>query len=405
MDDPAGAWPTHAVAAGDAEVVKDLTGRFATLPTGQWPEPPTTALLVPLRQPEGRNPYGFLVVAINRYRALDEDYRGFIDLLAGQLSAAIARGRAYEQERQRAADLAELDRAKTTFFTNVSHELRTPLTLLLGPVDDALADQSAPLPESQRSRLEMVERNAQRLLKLVNTLLDFSRMESGQVAAHFEPLDLARYTAELASMFESAAARAGLTLTVECSPVAERVHVDREMWAKIVLNLVSNAFKATFTGGVTVRFGERDGAAELSVIDTGIGIPESEQQRLFERFHRVSGAALRSHEGSGIGLALVAELAAVHAATVTVASTPGAGSAFTVRVPVRHRAPAGRPGQPRHGRPRARVAALRGGLPGRGDPLVRRVHSAGRAGGRKPACPSVGHGSWSSTTTRTCVTT
>jgi PAS domain S-box-containing protein len=327
-------WPVADLAAGRSAVVSDLSDRFADVPTGRWDEPVQRALLLPFTEAGQRRPFGFLVAGTNRYRVLDADYRGFLELIAGQVAAAVTRARAFEQERRRAEDLAALDRAKTTFFTNVSHELRTPLTLLLGPASDALADNAAPLPAPQRDRVEVVQRNAERLLKLVNTLLDFSRLESGQVRARFEPLDLARYTAELAAMFETAMERAGLSLTVDCTPLPERAHVDREMWAKIVLNLLSNALKATFDGGVTVRLRPVDGRAELSITDTGVGIPEAEQSRLFERFHRVVGAELRSHEGSGIGLALVAELTAVHGGTVSVRSAPGQGSTFTVRIPV-----------------------------------------------------------------------
>jgi DNA-binding response OmpR family regulator/anti-sigma regulatory factor (Ser/Thr protein kinase) len=234
----------------------------------------------------------------------------------------------------RAEDLAELDRAKTTFFTNVSHEFRTPLTLLLGPADDALRDEAHPMPAVQRQRVELVHRNAQRLLQLVNTLLDFSRLESGRITARFEPVDLALYTADLVSTFRAAVERAGLTLTVACTPLGEPTYVDREMWAKIVLNLMSNAVKFTFAGGITVRLDRLDGNVELTVSDTGCGIEPAEQARLFERFHRVVGARSRSHEGSGIGLALVAELTALHGGVAGVSSVPGAGSSFTVRLPL-----------------------------------------------------------------------
>jgi PAS domain S-box-containing protein len=327
------AWPLRDLLAGRSLVVDNLTERFPALPTGAWDEPPVRALVVPFTQPGERKPLGFMVVGLNRYRPLDAAYRGFVDLIATQVAAAITRTRAFEDERQRAEDLAELDRAKTTFFTNVSHELRTPLTLLLGPAEDALADGVEPLAPAQRTRVEVIQRNAERLLKLVNTLLDFSRMEAGRSGGRFEPLDLARYTAELAAMFESALHRAGLELTVECTPLDQPVYVDAEMWAKIVLNLLSNALKATFTGGITVRLADVGGVAQLDVIDTGAGIPIAEQQRLFERFHRVSGADLRSHEGSGIGLALVAELAGTHGGKVGVMSEPGGGSTFTVRIP------------------------------------------------------------------------
>ncbi|MFL6137316.1 MAG: SpoIIE family protein phosphatase [Frankiaceae bacterium] len=331
-DEPAPAWPVTELARGEPVVV-ELADRYPALPTGAWDAPPARALVVPLPQQGQSRPYGFLVAGLNRYRLLDDDYRSFVDLVAGQIAAGIASARAYEAERRRAQQLAELDRAKTAFFTNVSHEFRTPLTLLLGPAEDALADTDPPLAEPHRRRVEVVHRNAERLLKLVNALLDFSRLESGRETARYEPVDLARSTVEIASMFRSAADRAGLSLTVDAPPLPEPVHVDREMWAKVVLNLLSNALKFTFEGGITVRMRAVAHGAELTVSDTGIGIEPAELGRLFERFHRVVGARSRTYEGSGIGLALVAELVQMHGGEVGVRSAPGEGSSFTVRMP------------------------------------------------------------------------
>ena len=273
-----------------------------------------------------------LVAGLNARRPFDAEYRSFLELVAGQLGTALSNARAYEEERQRAEALAEIDRAKTTFFSNVSHEFRTPLTLLMGPVEDALSD--AGLPADSRVRLELTHRNSLRLLKLVNTLLDFSRIEAGRVDAAYEPTDLARFTIELASNFRSTVERAGMTLTVDCPPLSEPVYVDREMWEKIVLNLLSNAFKFTFDGGIEVSLRQRDGMARLAVRDTGIGIPADETARLFERFHRVKDARGRSYEGSGIGLALVQELVRLHGGMVTVESEVEQGSIFTVTVPL-----------------------------------------------------------------------
>src|SRR5690606_825521 len=149
--------------------------------------------------------------------------------------------------------LAELDRSKTAFFTNVSHELRTPLTLMLGPAEDALADREVPLPAVHRARVEMMHRNAQRLLGLVNTLLDFNRLGSGAAVPRLEPIDPAAYPADLAGRFTDTVERAGLTFTVRCPPLDRPVLVDQEMWAKIVLNLLSNALKFTFEGGITIE--------------------------------------------------------------------------------------------------------------------------------------------------------
>ncbi|WP_148573271.1 SpoIIE family protein phosphatase [Nocardioides caldifontis] len=332
--DSDGAWPVTPAAGSQSVVVDELRSRFGSLPTGAWSEPPTQAIVVPLAQAAQASPYGFLVVGLNPYRALDDGYEGFVELIAGHLAAALTDARAFEFERQRAETLAQLDRAKTDFFTNVSHEFRTPLTLLLGPAEDALADDAEPLPPRQRERVEVIHRNGQRLLRLVNSLLDFSRLESGKVTGRFEQLDLAKYTTELATMFDSAAARAGIRLEIDCPPLPSRPYVDAEHWAKIVLNLVSNALKFTFDGSITVRLRDVDGEAELTVADTGVGIPEAELPHLFERFHRVPGARSRTHEGSGIGLALVAELVALHGGTVGAESTQGEGTTFTVRLPL-----------------------------------------------------------------------
>ena len=324
-------WPS----ASASRTVEHLDDIFADLPTGAWQRPPRSGLTVPLIEAGAERPVGFLVVGVNPHRIIDAECVGFVELIAGQAVAALSRARAFEAERQRAAQLAELDRAKTAFFTNVSHELRTPLTLLLGPASDALADAAHPLDDVQRRRVDVIARNGERLLKLVNTLLDFSRLESGRAEAHFEPTDIAELTTDLVTMFESAYSRAGLTLETVIEPLPGPVLVDHEMWSKIVLNLLSNALKATFTGGVRVELAADGefGGVTLSVRDTGIGIAPEEQQRLFERFHRVTGAALRTHEGSGIGLALVAELAELHGGKAVVHSTVGEGTTFTITLP------------------------------------------------------------------------
>ena len=213
----------------------------------------------------------------------------------------------------------------------MSHEFRTPLTLMLGPTEEALASPEKTL---RGDELETVHRNELRLLKLVNTLLDFSRIEAGRVTATFEATDLAALTADLASAFRSATERAGLQLMVDCPPLPTAVYVDREMWEKIVLNLLSNAFKFTFQGSIAVAVAATDTHVELRVRDTGIGIAPHDLAHVFDRFHRIERTAARTHEGSGIGLALVRELVAIHGGTVDVASVLGEGTVFTVRLPV-----------------------------------------------------------------------
>ena len=282
--------------------------------------------------PTGPGSSGRLVVGLNPRRPFDAAHKTFVGLVAHQLGTAIASARAYEEERERAEALAEIDRAKTAFFSNVSHEFRTPLTLILGPIEDMLAD-TATRPDD-RERIALVHRNSLRLLKLVNTLLDFSRIEAGRVQASFEPTDLAALTSDLASTFRSAIEHASMELVVDCQPLGEPVFVDRDMWEKIVLNLLSNAFKYTLRGSITVSLRQDNGAAILAVADTGVGIPESELSRVFERFHRIKGVEGRTHEGTGIGLALVKELVRLHGGAVTVESVYGSGSKFAVAVPL-----------------------------------------------------------------------
>jgi signal transduction histidine kinase len=290
------------------------------------------ALALPIAAPGQERPAGVLVAGLSPRLLFDEKYRSFLELAAGQVATAMSRARALSEAKARAEALAEIDRAKTVFFSNVSHELRTPLTLLLGPAEDALrrADR---LPAGDAERWRLVHRNGLRLLKLVNTLLDFSRLEAGRVEVSYEPTDLGAFTRELASNFHSAIESAGLRLELGIEDLAEPVFIDRDMWEKIVLNLLSNAVKFTFEGEIEVALRRAGGQAVLTVRDTGTGVSAEQLPLLFDRFHRVPGARSRTHEGTGIGLALVLELVKLHGGTVTVTSAAGQGTELTVKVP------------------------------------------------------------------------
>lgn len=328
-------WPIEALITDSTPVlIDDLSARFRHLPSGPWDRAPQQAVLFPIAQPGQERPAGFLVAGINPYRKFEVEYRDFIGLLVGQLAASLANARAYEEEKKRAEALAELDRAKTTFFSNVSHEFRTPLTLMLGPLEDALAAPEDELTPQHRELLSIASRNSQRLLKLVNTLLDFTRIEAGRVQASYTPTDLAAYTAELASVFRSAVEKAGMQLIVDCDSLSQPVYIDRDMWEKMVLNLLSNAFKFTLEGEIEVTLREEKSHAVLTVRDTGTGISTEQLPHIFERFHRVEGARARTQEGTGIGLALVQELARLHGGQVAVESVYGQGTTFTVTLPL-----------------------------------------------------------------------
>jgi signal transduction histidine kinase/DNA-binding NarL/FixJ family response regulator len=330
-------WPAGA-GARELVLVEDVERRFGAISSRAWPEQVQAAALLSINpSAERETPDALLVVGLNPRRAFDGEYRDFVRLVAGQIGAAITAARAYEEERRRVQALAELDRAKTTFFSNVSHEFRTPLTLMLGPIEDLLLRPASPLAPEDHEKLQLLQRNGLRLLKLVNTLLDFARIEAGRVRASFEPVDLAHITVDLASAFRAAVERAGMRLVVECGDVGEPVYVDTSMWEKIVLNLLSNAFKFTLEGEIRVALERVDdaGCVRLTVADTGGGIAAEELPHIFERFRRVEGGArARTHEGSGIGLALVQELVRLHGGRVGVESTEGVGSTFTVDLPL-----------------------------------------------------------------------
>jgi len=325
-------WPLAEALRTEAIQMRDgLASLIPSVPQGPWPYAPDSVAVIPIRSNVTGRPAGALVVGISACIRLDQLYLSFLSLVGSQIATAVANTRAYEEERHRAKALAEINRAKTVFFSNVSHEFRTPLTLMLGPLDDAAAAEG--VPPRVRSEIDVAQRNAQRLLKLVNSLLDFARIEAGRIQASYAPVDLAALTADLASTFRSAMERAGLEFDVDCRDLGEPIYVDREMWERVVLNLLSNAFKFTLRGGVRVRLVREGGAAVLEVADTGRGIAEHDLPRLFERFFRAEGGESRTHEGSGIGLALVHELVKLHGGSIDAESELGRGTTFRVRIP------------------------------------------------------------------------
>jgi signal transduction histidine kinase len=299
-------------------------------PPGRAATSPARLMALPIVEQGEDRAFGVLLALTSHALSLDDGYAGFLSLIASQIGAAIASARALEEAQARVDGLAELNRAKTVFFDNVSHEFRTPLTLMLGPTEHALASADRALRGDDP---ETVYRNALRLQKLANTLLDFSRIEAGRMDAAFEPADLALLTRDQAGAFASAIERAGLELVVDCPALAQPIFVDTEMWTKVVLNLVSNAFKFTLEGGITVSLRGDESGATLVVRDTGVGIAAADVPRIFGRFYRAERVNARTHEGSGIGLALVRELVEIHGGTITVQSALGEGARFTVHLP------------------------------------------------------------------------
>ncbi|WCT14844.1 ATP-binding protein [Mucilaginibacter jinjuensis] len=324
-------WPLKQVTdTGEMLEVPELQKIFGDFHSGPYEGAPHTAIILPVRISGQNDLFGFIIAGVSACRALDRAYLNFYDQLAGTYNTAISNVYAYEQEQKRAEALAEIDRSKTAFFSNVSHEFRTPLTLMLGPLEDLLQTE---LDEHKKAQIDATHRNAMRLLKLVNNLLDYSRVEAGRVQAAYQLIDLAVLTTDLASSFRSIIEKAGMELIVDCESLPGAFYADRQMWEKIVLNLLSNAFKYTLEGRITVNLIQEGNYAVLKVTDTGVGIPEKELPHMFERFHRVENSAGRTHEGTGIGLSLVHELVHLHGGEIGVTSTEGTGSVFTVKIP------------------------------------------------------------------------
>lgn len=314
------------------QVVDSLIGKVGDMPKGAWMVPPDKAIILPIERRGKLDAYGFFVVGLNPFRLLDEKYLGFFNLIADQIGTSLSNVHALEEERKRIEALAEIDRAKTIFFSNISHEFRTPLTLLLGPLGDILEDQATPAGSKELAKVAYG--NARRMQKLVNMLLDFSRIEAGKMEANLKPVDIVSLTEDLCSTFRSAIEKGGMSLVINKEEIGAPVLIDVDMWEKIILNLLSNAFKYSDHGTIEVSIRRVDNSVEVAIADTGVGIPPADLEKIFERFHRVDNEKGRSQEGTGIGLAMVRELVRLHNGSINVKSQPGEGSVFTIAVPV-----------------------------------------------------------------------
>ncbi|HYC86788.1 MAG TPA: ATP-binding protein [Chryseosolibacter sp.] len=315
------------------QLLDDLEKKIGPMPKGSWPVSPKKAMILPIAQGGVKDPYGFLVIGANPYRLLDEKYLDFFHLVADQIATSLANIYAIEEERKRLEALAEIDRAKTMFFSNISHEFRTPLTLILGLQEELLQRPEEEISSESKKKLETTHRNSLRLLRLVNNLLDFSRIEAGREKAKFQQLNISKFTRELASNFSSLIEHAGLSYHIDIEDISHPIYADRIMWEKIVLNLLSNAFKYTLKGSVTISLRKSGQSVVLKVRDTGVGIPAEELPNMFQRFHRVQNIFGRTHEGTGIGLSLVSELVKLHSGNISVTSQVGIGSEFVVTIP------------------------------------------------------------------------
>ncbi|PRP88229.1 response regulator receiver ATP-binding protein [Planoprotostelium fungivorum] len=316
------------------EVFKTSQMKILDLNEGDQPitaEPHSRRIQQVLILPMGK--LGVIMIGINPWRELDHHYSVFLQSIGSQITTVLVQIKNREEEAKRVKAMAELDREKTAFFSNMSHEFRTPLTLMLGPLDDLLQlDRNTPILHVEDS-LQLIRRNSGRLLKLVNNLLNFTRIETGRMQLNMQPTNLCGAVMDFVSIFRSACEKSGLELIVNKSEREEIIAADINIWETIVYNLMSNALKYTMSGSITVNIQQDDREFTFGVTDTGVGISQEDQKKVFERFYRVAHAAGRSHEGSGIGLSLVRELVELHKGKASLTSLPGRGSTFSVTIP------------------------------------------------------------------------
>ncbi|MBE9070444.1 response regulator, partial [Leptolyngbya cf. ectocarpi LEGE 11479] len=250
--------------------------------------------------------------------------------VANQAAIAVQQARLYQTTRQQAEQLLALDKQKTTFFQNISHEFRTPLTLTIGPLESAV-EQGKGLSFEQSV---IALRSSQRLLRLVNQLLDLQRLDAGSMQATFYPCDFAQVVSSVTTAFQAYCDRKHITLSTQIQPCPP-VYLDLEKFDKVVYNILSNAVKFTPTGGtIQITLNTFEQRCYLEIEDTGIGIRKEQLPHIFERFQQADGSASRTHEGTGLGLALVKELVELHGGEVRVSSTYGTGTLFTVELPL-----------------------------------------------------------------------
>jgi signal transduction histidine kinase/CheY-like chemotaxis protein len=296
-----------------------------------WPERIKEVVYLPVMI-NGTTAGGFLFGISSRLKP-DEEYLKFFQSIVNLFSGELQARAALIEQKRKADELEALDRAKTVFFSNISHEFRTPLTLMLGPLEEEINVLKNNLPERTRQNIETAHRNGMRLLKLVNGLLDFSRIEAGRQKANFTLVDIVSFTKNLAANFQAVIEKGGLQFIIKADSFIQPVYIDRDMWEKVVFNLLSNAFKFTLKGSITVSMSSDEENALLKISDTGVGIPESELPNLFQRFHRIENTGGRTFEGTGIGLSMIKELVKLLGGSIGVSSELGKGTTFTVKIP------------------------------------------------------------------------
>ncbi|WWC87709.1 uncharacterized protein L201_002601 [Kwoniella dendrophila CBS 6074] len=331
-------WPIlKALNTRQCVIVDDCSELIEGYSICQWDELPFAAIVIPICSDGSIEvPDGVIIMGLNVRRPFDAEYDGWVNGIRSQLVSTLANVKAAEAEQRMEEDNARMEKAKAAWFRGAAHDLRSPLTLIAGPLSDLMDDNPTP---KQRTALVTAQRNIDRLMRLVNALMDFSRLEAGRMEGRFLPTDLGSFVTDLAALFRPAVERLGIQYTIDVEPCDHLVYVDPTLFETIISNIIGNALKYTEKGSITVQVRYTD-HAEISVIDTGVGIPEDEVPLVTEWYHRATTAIHAGTQGSGLGLALAKELLRLHCGDLIVssktASTPNQphGSTFTARIPL-----------------------------------------------------------------------
>jgi PAS domain S-box-containing protein len=285
----------------------------------------------------GTKTVGIMEFFSRRWQQFDEDFLDSIATLGQQIGQYLRRKRAEEDLRAAKEEAEEANRAKSQFIANMSHELRTPLTAVIGYGEMLEEEAEERGLDSMLDDLRKINSNARHLLSLINDVLDISKIEAGKMDVHLETFRVARVIEELSSTVESLVTKKGNRLFVKCSPDVGSMHSDSVKVRQCLINLLSNAAKFTENGTVTLeveRVQEPQGnAIVFRVIDTGIGMTEEQLAKLFRRFSQADSSTTRRFGGTGLGLSITRAFASLLGGDVTVESTEGKGTTFTLKLP------------------------------------------------------------------------
>lgn len=248
-----------------------------------------------------------------------------------------ARTRELEKEKEKtetqAQELRKVDEMKNQLFTNISHEFRTPLTLIISPLKKMLRNDNKTLPDEVTPKIDNVLRNSHRLQRLIDQILDLSKLEAGELTPQVCEMEMVSFLQKMTNLFKPLSREQNQTLDFETDLGELHLFVDSDALEKVLANLISNAIKFTPSGGkIAVELLDGDDECQIKVSDSGIGIPPEKQSEIFERFYQVDASSTRAAEGTGIGLALVKNLVELHQGTISVDSEVGEGTVFTVNL-------------------------------------------------------------------------